>query len=98
MYYCRREVSIMSAKFNDATPDVPIDMNDIPKTVEDLLQELDEKIQNVLSQLRVLFRKGDRTNVIQQDAYAHDRIEVAIQIAAILLKQKVQLSIKDIKA
>src|SRR5260370_4358504 len=52
MYYCRREVSIMSTKFNDATPDVPIDMNDAPKKVEGLLQELDEKIQHVLSQLK----------------------------------------------
>lgn len=88
----------MSTKFNDATPDVPIDMNDTPKTVEGLLQELDEKIQHVLSQLKVLFRKGDRTNMIQQAAHAHDRIEVAIQVAAILLKQKGELSIRDIKA
>ncbi len=42
----------MSMKFNDATPDVPIDMNDTAKTVEGLLQELDEKIQHVLSQLK----------------------------------------------
>lgn len=36
--------------------------------------------------------------MIQQAAYAHDRIEVAIQIAATLLKQKGELSIRDIKA
>jgi len=42
----------MRKKFNNTALDIPTDVTDTPKTVEDVLQELDERMQQVLSQLK----------------------------------------------